>query len=120
MVCIASQLRMTRQPQIAIVRLSSRVVPAVSANRLLPAAAFEPLAAPGLSSQEQLLRQARLSQRLLAAWQLQQAYFHKGFEWLAEDASNWRNRPADFPETRYQQKGVIQGRPTVFLNFRTI
>jgi tRNA (guanine-N7-)-methyltransferase len=55
---------------------------------------------------------------ILAAWQLEQAYFHGGFEWLAKDAANWRERPADFPQTRYQHKGLTQGRPTVFLNFR--
>jgi tRNA (guanine-N7-)-methyltransferase len=54
---------------------------------------------------------------VLAAWQLEKAYFHGGFEWLAKSADDWRNRPADFPETRYQKKGATQGRPTVFLNF---
>lgn len=55
---------------------------------------------------------------VLAAWQLEQAYFHGGFEWLAKTAADWRTRPDDFPETRYQKKGAAQGRPTVFLNFR--
>lgn len=54
---------------------------------------------------------------VLAAWQLEQAYFHGGYEWQAKDASSWRGRPADLPQTRYQKKGEIQGRETVFLNF---
>lgn len=54
---------------------------------------------------------------VLAAWQLEKTYFHQGFEWTATCAADWRDRPADLPETRYQQKGLRQGRETVFLNF---
>lgn len=53
----------------------------------------------------------------LTAWQLEKAYFHGSFDWLATDAADWSTRPADLPETRYQNKGAQQGRPTVFLNF---
>lgn len=56
----------------------------------------------------------------LAGWMAEKTYFHPGFDWTAEDASGWRQRPADMPETRYQNKGVAQGRPTVFLNFRRV
>lgn len=54
---------------------------------------------------------------VLAAWQLEKTYFHGGFEWTATCAADWRDRPADLPETRYQKKGAGQGRPTVFLDF---
>jgi len=57
---------------------------------------------------------------VLAAWQLEKAYFHGGFAWQAECAADWLSRPADLPETRYQQKGATQGRPTVFLDFRKV
>lgn len=57
---------------------------------------------------------------VLAGWQLEQTYFHGGFYWQAQCADDWRRRPDDFPETRYQKKGATQGRPTVFLNFTKI
>ncbi|TAL31830.1 MAG: tRNA (guanosine(46)-N7)-methyltransferase TrmB [Alphaproteobacteria bacterium] len=56
----------------------------------------------------------------LAVWELEKTYFHKGYKWLAESASDWRNRPADMLETRYQKKGATAGRPTVFLRFETV
>lgn len=54
----------------------------------------------------------------LNAWQLKNTYFHGGFDWLARCADDWRLRPADMPGTRYQAKGLNQGRSTVFLNFK--
>ena len=56
----------------------------------------------------------------LAAWELEKTYFHKGFEWTAENCHGWQNRPAGMEGTRYQKKGAAQGRPTIFLNFRKI
>jgi len=56
----------------------------------------------------------------LAAWELEKTYFHPGFHWTARRAADWRDRPADMPETRYQHKGQEQGRPTVFLTFVTV
>ncbi|MBI1214889.1 MAG: tRNA (guanosine(46)-N7)-methyltransferase TrmB [Alphaproteobacteria bacterium] len=56
----------------------------------------------------------------LADWQLHKTYFHPGFIWTAKSAADWRTRPADMPETRYQSKGQEQGRPTTFLNFVTV
>lgn len=55
--------------------------------------------------------------RVLIDWQLHQTYFHAGFEWQATCQKDWKTRPADLPETRYQKKGVREGRDTVFLNF---
>lgn len=56
----------------------------------------------------------------LAVWELEKTWFHKGFRWLAESASDWRDRPTDMLETRYQKKGATAGRPTVFLRFETV
>lgn len=53
----------------------------------------------------------------LAVWELEKTYFHGGFEWQANCASDWQQRPDDLPETRYQEKGLKQGRPTIFLDF---
>ena len=54
----------------------------------------------------------------LAVWLLEKTYFHPEFTWLATSAEDWRNPPADWPETRYGQKGLKQGRPPVYLSFR--
>ena len=40
------------------------------------------------------------------------------FEWLAESAGDWRRRPADWPETRYEAKAVAQRRRPLYLRFR--
>lgn len=54
----------------------------------------------------------------LAAWLVEKTCFHPQFEWTAETAADWRTRPDDLPETKFQNKGLKAGRPTVFLNFR--
>lgn len=40
------------------------------------------------------------------------------FEWLAEGPSDWRQRPADWPQTRYEQKAIREGRLPAYLTFR--
>lgn len=40
------------------------------------------------------------------------------FDWLAERAADWRERPADWPGTRYEGKARKEGRAPVFLRFR--
>lgn len=55
----------------------------------------------------------------LAAWEVEQTLRHGGFGFLAESPEDWRQRPADMPETRYQKKGMA-GHPTVFLNFERL
>lgn len=55
----------------------------------------------------------------LTAWQLEKTLAHGGFEWTAACAADWRERPADMPETRYQKKNMA-GHPMTFLNFRRI
>lgn len=54
----------------------------------------------------------------LSTWLLEKTYFHPAFTWLAGCADDWRNPPADWPETRYGVKGVKQGRPPVYFRFR--
>jgi len=49
-------------------------------------------------------------------WMVEHACRHRAFEWLAERPVDWRERPTDWPATRYEQKGIA-GRP-VFLRFR--
>jgi tRNA (guanine-N7-)-methyltransferase len=40
------------------------------------------------------------------------------FVWLAERADDWRERPADWPETRYERKALSEGRKPVYLKWR--
>jgi len=43
---------------------------------------------------------------------------HPDFEWLARGPRDWRRRPEDWPETRYERKGIAAGRPPTFLRLR--
>jgi tRNA (guanine-N7-)-methyltransferase len=49
---------------------------------------------------------------------LEDATAHPAFEWLARRPEDWRQRPADWPATRYEQKALDAGRRPVFLRFR--
>jgi len=42
------------------------------------------------------------------------------FTWLAEHPSDWRMRPADWPETRYERKALSEGRKPVYLRLRRL
>ena len=43
-----------------------------------------------------------------------------GFAWTAEGARDWRRRPSDWPETRYERKALSAGRKPAYLNFRRL
>jgi tRNA (guanine-N7-)-methyltransferase len=51
------------------------------------------------------------------AWMLEHATAHPGFEWLARRPADWRERPPDWPPTRYEEKARAAGRTPVFLRF---
>ncbi len=51
-------------------------------------------------------------------WMLEHATAHPAFEWLARRPRDWRERPEDWPPTRYEQKALAQGRQPVFLRLR--
>jgi tRNA (guanine-N7-)-methyltransferase len=53
-------------------------------------------------------------------WILRRLTMHPAFLWTAGSAADWRLRPADWPETRYEAKAVREGRRPVFLVFRRI
>jgi tRNA (guanine-N7-)-methyltransferase len=42
---------------------------------------------------------------------------HPDFVWLARSAADWRERPADWPPTRYEEKARAAGRTPAFLQF---
>jgi tRNA (guanine-N7-)-methyltransferase len=51
-------------------------------------------------------------------WMLAALLAEPRFAWLAERASDWRERPDDWPPTRYERKALAAGRRPVFLRFR--
>jgi tRNA (guanine-N7-)-methyltransferase len=52
------------------------------------------------------------------AWTLIHVRAHGGFEWLAEAPRDWRERPPDWPQTRYEAKARREGRNPMFLSFQ--
>ena len=44
----------------------------------------------------------------------------RSFRWLAREAHAWRERPTDWPETRYEQKAIREGRKRYFLRFERL
>lgn len=53
-----------------------------------------------------------------ARWTMMFARQAVEFEWTAEKADDWRVRPADWPQTRYEAKALHEGRAPVYLVFR--
>lgn len=51
------------------------------------------------------------------AWMLEQLTAHPDFCWLARSAHDWRERPPDWPATRYEEKARAAGRRPAFLRF---
>jgi len=50
-------------------------------------------------------------------WTLTRLYCHGGFDWPAEQVSDWRVRPDDWPSTRYLEKAIREGRSGHFFEF---
>ena len=50
-------------------------------------------------------------------WMLECTSAHPDFLWLARRPADWRERPADWPPTRYEDKARAAGRRPVFLRF---
>jgi tRNA (guanine-N7-)-methyltransferase len=50
-------------------------------------------------------------------WILSHCLRHGSFDWLARGPSDWRDRPADWPETRYEAKARAGGATSVYLRF---
>lgn len=51
-------------------------------------------------------------------WTLRHMGPRADFHWTAQSASDWRQRPADWPQTRYEKKALAAGRPPTFLIYR--
>lgn len=52
------------------------------------------------------------------AWMLDCTTAHPQFRWLARRPADWRERPPDWPPTRYEEKARAAGRTPAFLRFR--
>ncbi|MGH6824424.1 tRNA (guanosine(46)-N7)-methyltransferase TrmB [Methyloceanibacter sp.] len=44
----------------------------------------------------------------------------RAFAWTAEGPKDWRARPFDWPETRYERKALSEGRKPAYLSFRRL
>lgn len=53
-------------------------------------------------------------------WILATMLAERGFAWTAERPSDWRNRPSDGVQTRYEEKALRAGRTPVFMGFRRV
>ena len=51
-------------------------------------------------------------------WTLERLMAHSAFAWTAQSAQDWRSRPQDWPQTRYEAK-ALHGVPS-FLRFRRL
>jgi tRNA (guanine-N7-)-methyltransferase len=51
------------------------------------------------------------------SWMLEHATSHPAFTWTAQRPGDWRDRPDDWPATRYEQKARKAGRTPIFLRF---
>lgn len=51
-------------------------------------------------------------------WMLERLCQHPDFAWCARRPGDWRARPDDWPETRYEAKAKKEGRACVYLRFR--
>lgn len=55
-----------------------------------------------------------------ARWILAHFLAEESFAWTGRRARDWRERPADMPETRYEAKAESAGRKAIFLTFRRL
>lgn len=53
-------------------------------------------------------------------WMLRVLRAHPAFEWRPSNADEWRNRPEDWPETRFEEKGWAAGRASTYLSLRRV
>jgi tRNA (guanine-N7-)-methyltransferase len=50
-------------------------------------------------------------------WMLARATGRTDLRWTARRPADWRERPADWPQTRYEAKAIAEGRAPAFLRF---
>jgi len=50
-------------------------------------------------------------------WALSHLTAHPAFQWTARRPQDWRDRPADWPATRYEAKALREGRQPAYFRF---
>lgn len=55
----------------------------------------------------------------LAGWMVRETFTHPAFEWTANSAEDWRNAPANWIKTRYEEKGAKGAERMTYLLFHT-
>lgn len=83
-------------------------------RRLVAPATLDRLAVLMMPGAELLLAS---DDRDYVAWMLEHASAHPAFRWLARRPADWRERPADWPPTRYEEKARAAERKPAFLRF---
>ena len=58
--------------------------------------------------------------KVYKAWTLRTMHECPDFKWTAKCSDDWRNPPADWVETKYQQKALREGRKPVFFDYERI
>lgn len=53
-------------------------------------------------------------------WMLRILRAHPAFRWTPASADDWRRRPDDWPETRFEAKGWAEGRISTYLSLRRV
>jgi tRNA (guanine-N7-)-methyltransferase len=53
-------------------------------------------------------------------WALERLSAHAAFRWLAHSAADWRARPSDWPQTRYEAKAIGAARACTYLRFARV
>ncbi len=51
-------------------------------------------------------------------WMLKRLTCHPAYQWLVQRPRDWRERPADWPASRYEIKALAEGGRPAFLRFR--
>ncbi len=51
-------------------------------------------------------------------WALAHLTAHPAFRWIARRPQDWRERPADWPATRYEAKALREGRKPAYFRFQ--
>jgi tRNA (guanine-N7-)-methyltransferase len=50
-------------------------------------------------------------------WVLEHCLRHPAFRWQVAGPRDWQERPADWPQTRYERKALAEGRRPAYLRF---
>ncbi len=58
--------------------------------------------------------------KVYKAWTMRVMRDCPDFRWLAQNSDDWRRPPADWVETKYQQKAVCEGRKPVFFEYERL